>query len=230
MGDELGIRGPKNHFRLDERAAEYVLIAGGIGITPIIAMADRLKRLGKPYTLHYAGRSRRTMAFLDRLATEHGDQLHLYPKDEGERLWIDTAIAEPVEGRQIYACGPDRLLEALELATDGWPAGMLHLEHFGAAGALLDPTKEEAFEVALEDSGFTIRVTPHQTLLEALRAAGIDVASDCEEGLCGTCEVAVTSGEEIDHRDRVLSREERSEGSRMMACCSRARGKISLAL
>ena len=230
VGDELGIRGPKNHFRLDERAAEYVLIAGGIGITPIIAMAERLKRLGKPYTLHYAGRSRRTMAFLDRLATEHRDQLHLYPKDEGERLRIGTAIGEPVEGRQIYACGPDRLLEALELATDGWPAGMLHLEHFGAAGALLDPTKEEAFEVVLEDSGFTIRVTSHQTLLEALRAAGIDVASDCEEGLCGTCEVAVTSEANIDHRDGVLSREERSEGRRMMACCSRARGKISLAL
>ncbi len=207
-----------------------MLIAGGIGITPIIAMADRLKRLGKPYTLHYAGRTRRTMAFLDRLAAEHGDHLHLYPRDEGARLQLDAAIGAPVEGRQIYACGPGRLLEALELATNGWPAGMLHVEHFGAAGALLDPSKEEAFEVVLEDSGFTVPVAPDQTLLEALRAAGIDVASDCEEGLCGTCEVAVTSEANIDHRDGVLSREERSEGRRMMACCSRARGKISLAL
>ncbi|MDF0750034.1 cytochrome P450/oxidoreductase [Marinobacter sp. 71-i] len=230
VGDEIGIRGPKNHFRLDERAEEYVLIAGGIGITPIIAMADRLKRLGKPYTLHYAGRSRRTMAFLDRLVAAHGDRLYLYPGDEGERLRINAVIGELAAGRQIYACGPERLLEALELATNDWPAGVLHIEHFGAAGTLLDPGKEEAFEVLLEDSGFTVRVASDQTLLEALRAAGIDVASDCEEGLCGTCEVAVTSGEDIDHRDRVLSREERNEGKRMMACCSRARARISLAL
>jgi ferredoxin-NADP reductase len=230
VGDEIRIRGPKNHFRLDEKADEYVLIAGGIGITPIIAMADRLKRLGKPYTLHYAGRSRRTMAFLDRLAADHGERLQVYPKDEGRRLSIDGAIGTPRPGRQIYGCGPERLLEALELATDGWPEDALHVEHFAAAGAALDPSKEESFEVVLEDSGFSITVAPDQTLLQALRAAGIDVASDCEEGLCGTCEVAVVSAEDIDHRDGVLSRDERREGKRIMACCSRARGRIRLAL
>jgi ferredoxin len=170
------------------------------------------------------------MAFLDRLAADHGERLQVYPKDEGRRRAIDGAIGTPRPGRQIYGCGPERLLEALELATDGWPEDALHVEHFAAAGAALDPSKEESFEVVLEDSGFSITVAPDQTLLQALRAAGIDVASDCEEGLCGTCEVAVVSAEDIDHRDGVLSRDERREGKRIMACCSRARGRIRLAL
>ncbi|PMR74655.1 cytochrome P450/oxidoreductase [Billgrantia endophytica] len=223
-GIEMRVRGPKNHFRLDETARRYLLIAGGIGITPIIAMADRLKSLGKPYELHYAGRSRTSMAFIERLERDHGEALRLYPKDERHRLDLAGLLAEPMNDTLLYACGPERLLTALEAGTTHWPEGSLHVEHFTSEGALLDPTKEHAFEVELTDSELTVEVPPDQTLLQALRTAGIDVPSDCEEGLCGTCEVSVVEGG-IDHRDKVLTPAERRGQDRLMSCCSRAKGK-----
>lgn len=223
-GMTLRLRGPKNHFRLDETAHHYVLIAGGIGITPIIAMADRLKRLGKSYELHYAGRSRTSMAFIERLERDHGEALRFYPKDKGCRLDLTGLLAEPGEDTLIYACGPERLLAALEAGTGHWPEGSLHVEHFTAVGALLDPKNEHAFEAELTDSELTVAVPPDRTLLQALRSAGIDVPSDCEEGLCGSCQVEVVEGE-IDHRDKVLTAAERSSEDRLMSCCSRAKGK-----
>lgn len=228
-GDEIRMRGPKNHFLLREDAAHYTLVAGGIGITPILAMADRLKRLGKPYVLHYAGRRRDTMAFLDRLARDHGAALHVYPADAGRRLDLPAVIAAVPEGGQVYACGPDRLLDALAALTADQP-DVLHVEHFTATGTSLDPSREIAFDVRLADSGLTVHVPADQTVLHALRAVGVDVPSDCEEGLCGSCEVAVIDGE-VDHRDKVLTAAERAENRRMMTCCSRARaGGLTLAL
>ena len=223
-GVELRVRGPKNHFRLDESAQHYVLIAGGIGITPIVAMADRLKGLGKSYELHYAGRTRASMAFIERLERDHGGALHLYPKDEGRRLALASLLAEPREETLLYGCGPQRLLEALEVGAEHWPDGSLHVEHFTSAGTLLDPAKEHAFRVELTDSELTLEVPPDRTLLQALRTAGVDVPSDCEEGLCGTCQVDVVEGE-VDHRDKVLTPAERDSQDRLMSCCSRARGK-----
>jgi len=225
-GDVLYIAGPKNHFPLDETAPRYTLIAGGIGITPILAMADRLKALGKPYALHYCGASRRTMALLDRVERDHAAALTLHASDEGCRLDLPQVLSGLSEGEQVYACGPGRMLEALEaLAGEReWPEGRLHVEHFTARSSLLDPRHEHAFEALLADSDLTVQVGNDQTLLEALTAAGVDVPSDCSEGLCGTCEVAVVEGD-IDHRDLVLSRAERDANDRMMACCSRACGK-----
>ncbi|MGR2738637.1 cytochrome P450/oxidoreductase [Billgrantia sp. Q4P2] len=229
-GMTLRLRGPKNHFRLDESAQHYVLIAGGIGITPIIAMADRLKRLGKSYELHYAGRSRASMAFIERLERDHGEALQCYPKDEGERLDLAGLLTAPHEATLLYACGPERLLTALEAGTGHWPEGSLHVEHFAAEGTLMDPAKEHAFEVELADSELIVEVAPDRTLLQALRAAGVDVPSDCEEGLCGSCQVDVVEGE-IDHRDKVLTAAERAGQDRLMSCCSRAKGKkLKLAL
>jgi len=228
-GTGVAFRGPKNHFALDERADDYVLLAGGIGITPILAIADRLKRLGKRYRLHYAGRSRARMAFLDRLARDHGDALALYPGDDGRRMDLAAVLGTPTAGRSVYACGPDRLLSAVTAHCAGWPDGSVHMEYFTAGGAVLDPAREEPFTAELADSGLSVPVGAGETLLQALRAAGIDVASDCEEGLCGTCEVGVLEGD-IDHRDRVLGDAERREGGRMMACVSRAKGSVKLAL
>lgn len=227
-GALIRIRGPKNHFRLDEGAERYLLVAGGIGITPIVTMADRLKRLGKDYAVHYAGRSLDGMAFLDRLRRDHGDRLHLHAKAEGGRLDLEAVIAAAPEDARIYACGPDRLLAALAQSVRERPE-RLHVEHFSSAGARLDPDEERPFEVELTDSGLSVSVPADRTLLQALQAVGVDVPSDCEEGLCGTCEVAVVAGE-VDHRDKVLSAAERAAGGRMMACCSRARGKLVLAL
>ena len=229
-GDTLQLSGPKNLFRLDEGAQRYLLLAAGIGITPILAMADRLKRLGRRYELHYAGRTRRRMALLERLAREHGGHLSLYVKDEGRRMALPALVAAVDEGTRVYACGPARLIDELETLGGAWPPGVLHFEHFHAGASALDPAREHAFTAELKDSDRRVEVAADQTLLQALRAAGIDVPSDCNEGLCGTCEVRVVEGD-IEHRDRVLSKAERAGHTRMMACCSRAAGtKIVLSL
>ena len=228
-GAHIRIRGPKNHFRLDETASRYLLIAGGIGITPVIAMADRLRALGRDYALHYAGRSRDAMAFLDRLQRDHEDRLHLHIAQEGGRLSVAAVIGASPADAQVYACGPERLLAELDMIMHDQPA-RLHVEHFSTPGAHLDAANEAPFAVELRDSALSVNIAADQTLLQALRAIGIDVPSDCEEGLCGSCEVRVLAGE-VDHRDKVLSIAERRENARMMACCSRARdGTLVLAL
>ena len=225
VGDRLRIRGPRNHFRFDESVKKAVFVAGGIGITPIIAMARRARELGMDYELHYSGRSRSTLAFLEQLSSLHGERLRIYPKDEGLRNDLAALLAAaPAPGTQVYACGPVRMLEALESCCAGWPEDTLRVEHFHSPSGTLDPAREHAFEVELKDSGIIVTVSAEQTLLAALRAANIDVQSDCGEGLCGSCEVRVLSGQ-IDHRDVVLTRAERDENHKMMACCSRAAGK-----
>lgn len=230
-GALLRLRGPHNLFRLDERAPFHLLVAGGIGITPILTMADRLRALGRPYAIHYSGRSRARMAFVERLMTDHGPSAHLYAGDEDARADLAALVEDLPEGGQIYACGPSRMITALEDLTVSLPEDALHVEHFTTQLGMLDPAHEQAFEVELADSGLLVQVPADTTVLEAIRAAGIDLASDCCEGLCGSCEVGVIAGE-IDHRDRVLSRAERAANTRMMACCSRARdgGRITLSL
>ncbi|GAB3624242.1 cytochrome P450/oxidoreductase [Mariniluteicoccus endophyticus] len=219
VGVRLRMRGPSNHFRMDEGStAPLVLVAGGIGITPVLAMADRARELGLDYHLHYAGRSRTTMAFLDRLEADHAGRHTLYAKDEGHRADLAELTADPTT--MVYACGPERLLEALDAIV---PEERLRVEHFTSTLGELDPTKEHAFDVVLADSGLTLTVPNNQTVLETLRGANIDVPSDCEEGLCGTCEVPVLDGQ-VDHRDVVLSRAEREANTSMMTCCSRACG------
>ncbi|MDQ6629191.1 MAG: cytochrome P450/oxidoreductase [Pseudomonadota bacterium] len=229
-GGRLTVGLPRNHFRLDESARRLIFIAGGIGITPISAMARRAKALGIDYSLHYSGRRRATMAFVDDLTRMHGARLHVHAADEARRNDFGSLLAGPRQGTQIYACGPPRMLEALEASCTAWPAGALHTEHFQSALGSLDPAREHAFEVELERSGLVVQVRPDQTLLAALRGASIDVRSDCEEGLCGTCEVDVLAGA-VDHRDLVLSPTERTASRKMMACCSRARdGRLVLDL
>ena len=222
-GDWLKIRGPRNHFRLDESAMSLIFIAGGIGITPIAAMAQRAKELQIDYTLHYSGRSRRSMAFVDPLAALHEERLRIYTRDEGRRNDLAALLATPREGTKVYACGPLRMLEALEQYCSAWPDDSLRIEHFVSTKGTLDPSKEHAFDVTLKDSGVTLNVAADQTLLQALRAANIDIQSDCEEGLCGSCEVRVLEGR-VDHRDVVLTKAEREAHNKMMSCCSRAQG------
>jgi ferredoxin-NADP reductase len=228
-GMTVRVRGPRNHFRLNENADHYSLIAGGIGITPIIAMADRLKALGKAYTLDYCGRSRARMAFLERLQRDHGRHLRLHAAADGQRLDLASLVPKLPASALVYACGPDRLLASLTTLFASKP-DHLFTERFSALGSVADASRNRAFEAELADSRLTITVKAEETLLAALNAHGIDVPSDCGEGLCGTCEVAVLAGK-IDHRDTVLTAAERREGRRMMACCSRAIGeRLVLAL
>lgn len=222
-GSSLQLAGPKNLFRLDENAPHTVLIAAGIGITPIIAMADRLKHLGKPYELHYAGRSPEHMALLARVKQDHGACTSLYIKSQGQRMDLPQMLA-PNPGTQVYACGPTRLIAQLEDLSQHWPEGStLHFEHFSASSNPLAAAEQRPFTAELKDSGLTIEVPSHLSLLQALQAAGVDVPCDCNEGLCGTCEVGIVAGQ-AEHRDRVLSKAERQSQQRMMACCSRAVG------
>ncbi|WP_277189160.1 cytochrome P450/oxidoreductase [Caballeronia sp. BR00000012568055] len=222
VGAHWRIRGPRNHFRLDETARKLVLIAGGIGITPISAMARRARALGIDYEVHYSGRTRGSMALLDDLRALHGERLRTYVSDESTRN--DFAALSIDADTLVYACGPSRMLDALTAASAYWPDDALKIEHFESTLATLDPSTEHAFDVELRDSGLTLHVPADQTLLTTLRRANVDVQSDCEEGLCGSCEVRVLEGE-IDHRDVVLTKGERQSNQRMMACCSRAHSK-----
>lgn len=226
-GMAVRIRGPRNHFRLDEGFDRYLLIAGGIGITPILAMADRLKEIGKDYVVHYAVRSRAAAGHLARLIRDHAGRVVLHAKADGRRLDLERIVRDDADAR-IYACGPERLLAAIEALVADRP-DRLHAERFAVAGKG-ERTDDRPFEVELRDSELTIEVKAGQSLLDAVRAIGIDLPSDCEEGLCGTCEVEILSGEP-DHRDAVLTAAERAAHRRMMACCSRARsGKLVVAL
>jgi len=230
-GSVVQARGPRNHFRFDETQRRALFIAGGIGITPLTAMALRAKQLGMDYALHYSGASRAGMAYVEALAGLHGERLHLHVKDEGGRADLAALLRTPRPDCTVYACGPQRMLDALPGAMAAWPEGALRVEHFHAAPGRLDPEKEQAFEVELRDSGAVLTVPRDRSLLQALRALNIDVQSDCGEGLCGSCEVQVIAGE-VDHRDVVLTAAERRENRKMMACCSRAKagGRLVLAL
>ena len=227
-GEILTVRGPRNHFRLPEQAQRYVFVAGGIGITPIRSMAARARRDGIPYEIHYLGRERSRMAFVDELADEHGEHLHVHCSSEGgradlRRLMDDLAEEGRAGGVHVYACGPQRMIDDLTAGSEDWPEDTVVFEHFSSTLGALDPEQEHEFTVHLEDSDVDLVVTNDRTLLQTLRDAGREIPSNCEEGLCGTCEVPVLDGA-VDHRDVVLSTAERRAGDRMMSCCSRAVG------
>lgn len=223
-GAILRVRGPRSHFRLDEtHTGPLVFVAGGIGITPIMTMARQARRQNHDYVIHYSGSGRSSMAFLPELHAEHGDKLVLHISTEGTRNDLNALVDSLDSNAHIYACGPNRMLEALQNAVTlhGLPDNTLHVEHFSNDQPTLDPSRETAFTVELKNSGLTLNVPNDRTLLDVLRSKNIDVQSDCEEGLCGACEVRVLAGD-IDHRDSILSPSERKENLRMMACCSRA--------
>lgn len=217
VGAEVEVRGPRNHFRL-EPAERYVFVAGGIGITPILAMTGELDRTGRPWTLVYGGRRRDSMAFADRLAAL-GPHVRLWPQDERGLIDLADALGDPTPGTAVYTCGPEPLLRALEEhCAAHWPAGSLHLERFTPLD--VDTTGDTPFEIELAD-GRVLTVPADRSALSVLAEAGLDILSSCEEGTCGTCEVEIVKGE-VDHRDTVLTPEEKEENCSMMVCVSRA--------
>ncbi len=219
--DVIQVRGPRNHFEL-VKAQRYIFVAGGIGITPIAAMVRELNKRGDAdWRLVYGGRSRSSMAFLDEL-TALGDRVTVLPQDEYGLINVPEALGTPRFGTAIYCCGPEPLLKVVERACRSWPPGTLHVERF--APRPVDTSGDHAFEVVAQRSGLTIEVGARTSILEALRARGIYVPSSCEEGVCGTCETKVLEGE-VEHRDAILTEEEREGSTAMMVCCSRARGE-----
>jgi len=223
-GDVLQLRGPRNHFHLDETAHNVVFIGAGIGITPLMPMALKAQQLGMNYTLHYSAKSRHDMAFIDRLIAQHGERLVMHISDEGHRANYENVLRHISTAVQVYACGPQRLLTELDTFCAQMPHASLKVEYFQSALPNLDPLNEQAFEIELKDSGLVVQVPPDVTAMEALRSVNIDIQSDCGEGLCGSCEVQVLCGE-VDHRDKVLTSTERQAHHKMMVCCSRAQSK-----
>lgn len=230
VGAPLRVRGPANHFLFAPTAGRaYVFVAGGIGITPIVPMIEAAETAGASWTLLYAGRSRRTMAFVDELVAQYGDRVEVYAADEGRRLDLAEYFGTPVSRTVVYSCGPARLLESLDAAMAGWPRGSLHVERFEAK-VLGPPVWAEPFEVDLMMSGLTVTVPPERSILDVVEEHGAVVPSSCRVGTCGTCEVAVVDGD-VEHRDSVLSPEEQDANRSMMVCVSRAAcGRITLEL
>lgn len=227
-GSTLNVRGPRNNFRADADATHLILVAGGVGITPMLAMADNAKKRGISYELHYCGKNRSTLAYLDRIERDHGPNAELHISDEGTRLNIEQFQKRHAEGVQLLACGPDRLTSSLLEQLPEWPEGTIRHETFTALNAL-DSSKNEEFTVEINSTGEALTVAANTTLLETLESSGHDVYADCREGLCGTCEVGVLSGD-IDHRDHVLSEREKETGAKILTCVSRAKGCSKLVL
>jgi ferredoxin-NADP reductase len=219
-GQILRVRGPRNNFPLLP-AQRYVFVAGGIGITPLLPMIGAAAASGAEWELHYGGRTRPSMAFVSALST-HGDRVRLHPQDEVGLLPLETILGTPTPDTLVYCCGPSPLLDAVELRCREWGPGVLHVERFTAVAVQTDGT-DTGFEVVLERSGLTVDVPPELTVLEAVENAGIDVLSSCTEGICGTCETTVLEGEP-DHRDSLLTDDEKAAGDTMMICVSRCRG------
>jgi ferredoxin-NADP reductase len=217
-GVEVDARGPRNHFAL-AAAPRYLFIAGGIGVTPILPMVAAAGKGRAEWELHYGGRSRRSMAFLDDLRADIGGRVTLYPQDEVGLIDLDRILGRPHPDTVVYCCGPEPLLSAVERLCATWPAGALHVERFAprAAGPF------ESFEVELALSGLTLTVSANQSVLQALEEAGVGVLSSCREGTCGTCETPVLAGA-VDHRDSLLTPDERAADDTMFVCVSRAAG------
>jgi ferredoxin-NADP reductase len=221
-GQLVDFAGPRNHFVL-EPAPAYVFVAGGIGITPILPMLAEASAAGAGWTLLYGGRTASSMAFTTELG-RYGDRVTLWPQDTHGLLDLETLLAVPRPDTLVYACGPEPLLDAVQQRMTAWPDGSLHLERFVAPVVERDPADEHAVELVLAESGRAVLVPPDRSVLEVLLEAGVDVLHDCQEGICGSCEVKVIEGE-VDHRDHVLSEPERAANGCMMVCVSRACGK-----
>ena len=218
-GSTVRVRGPRNHFPV-VAAKRYLFVAGGIGITPLLAMIYEVEAAGADWELHYGGRTRESMAFVDELA-QYDDRVHLVPEDELGRLDLDAILGEPRADTLVYTCGPEPLLAAVEEACAAWPAGSLHLERFSARKSET-PDAESSFELVLQRTGKTVQVPPDRTVFEVVREAGVSVLGSCLEGICGTCETEVVDGE-VDHRDSILDEEERDSNEVMMICVSRCK-------
>ena len=216
VGDRLMIEAPRNNFPLAPDARHTLLLAGGIGITPMLCMWQQLKVQGHDVRLIYSCRSRKDALFLDTLDGEPGVTLRFDDEHKGSHLDMAAVLAGAPADAHLYCCGPLPMLQSFERQTAAWPAGQVHVEYFSSAQ---EQATEGGFSVKLARAGITVAVASGQSVLAALRDCGISTASSCEEGICGACETKVLAGIP-DHRDSVLSDGEKLANDRMMICCS----------
>jgi ferredoxin-NADP reductase len=216
VGSKISIVPPRNNFPLKEDCESVVLIAGGIGITPIYCMAQRLIEKGRPWQLYYSCRSRLDAAFLDELAQRSEVHFHFDDEEEGRFLNVAAIVEGLPKTAHLYCCGPAPMLSAFEAATAHWPPEQIHVEYFTPKFAA---AQEGGYVVELARSKREFTVPPGKSILQIVREAGIEVPHSCEEGVCGACETRVISGIP-DHRDTILTESERKENATMMICCS----------
>jgi ferredoxin-NADP reductase len=227
-GHELDVGVPRNQFPLDATADDVLLIAGGIGITPILAMARALEAAGRRYTLHYAARDAAAMAYRDEVAALAGATCWLDGGDPQRGIPLAPTLGAPRAGRHLYVCGPKGLIGATlaQAKALGWCDDQVHSELFSGA---LETDADTAFDVELATSGMTLRVETDQSILDAMLAAGLDPLFDCRSGSCGVCVAHLIDGEP-DHRDVCLSASDHAAGD-FCPCVSRARsGRLVLDL
>lgn len=225
VGDHLTISTPKNHFALVKDARQSLLLAGGIGITPILCMAHRLGQLGVDFELHYSTRSRARTAFYNELFTSaFADKVHLHTADDAAsgRIDLKQVLASPEDGKHLYVCGPKGYMDAVlaEARAAGWLEGQLHYEFF--AGVSGPEAGDGSFEVQLAQNGRVVLVPADKTIVDALRDAGVEVPTSCEQGVCGTCLTRVLQGQP-DHRDMFLTTDEQAANDQFLPCCSRSK-------
>jgi vanillate O-demethylase ferredoxin subunit len=224
-GDALTISAPRNHFALAHEAKQHLLLAGGIGITPLLCMAERLQATGADFALHYAARAPERTAFRQRIAAApfaSRVQFHYDNGDAAQKLNLDALLKQATPGVHLYVCGPKGFMDAVlnQARATGWPEAQLHYEFFGA-----EVTAQEgdaSFEVQLASSGRVVVIAKDQTVVQALTAAGVDVMISCEQGVCGTCLTRVLEGVP-DHRDSYLTPEEQAANDQFTPCCSRSK-------
>ena len=223
-GDTLQISPPRNHFALAPDAQRHVLLAGGIGVTPLLCMAEQLVSTAANFELHYCARSRKRTAFEARIANSTLAPHVKFHWDDGpaqDRLALEVLLAQSQAGVHVYVCGPKGFMDAVLGAARGmgWPEQQLHCEFF--AGETERPVDANSFEVQLASSGRVVRVPPDQTVVQALAACGIEIQTSCEQGVCGTCLTRVLEGVP-DHKDLYLTPEEHAANDQFLPCCSRA--------
>ena len=219
VGIELKISQPRNNFALDSRASHSVLVAGGIGITPIYCMFRQLLALGRSAELIYCARSRREAALLEQIA-ELGAKVIYHFNDEKDALPdLPGYLAGRPADTHFYCCGPTPMLDAFESACENLGYAHAHIERFTAAELPPAEDAQDSYSVELSKSGKTLHIEPGLNLLDVLLEAGCDIEYSCREGVCGSCETRVLEGD-IDHRDGVLTKAERAANRSMMVCVS----------
>lgn len=223
-GSRLRISEPRNLFALVHEAAYSLLFAGGIGITPILCMAERLAQIGAPFELHYSGRAAERMAFIERIRNStFADRVHLHIGDgeSGQRLDAARVLSAPSSGSHLYVCGPNGFMDhVLDTAREqGWRDAQLHREYFAAVAPIAEAG---CFEVQLASSGQCLQIPAERSVAEVLLEAGIDIPLSCEQGICGTCITRVLEGEP-EHHDMFMTDAEKARNDQFTPCCSRAK-------
>jgi len=225
VGQELTISQPRNHFQIADGAKRHLLLAGGIGVTPILCMAQSLAEAGADFEMHFCTRSVERTAFKGRIANSSfaaSVQFHFDDGAEGQKLDIQGRLAHPKAEEHLYVCGPKGFMDAVLSAArrNGWPESHLHYEFFAAE--VQSSGGQQEFELELARSGRVIVVRKDQTALQALMDSGVEVESSCEQGVCGTCATRVLGGVP-DHKDMYFTPQEHAANDQFTPCCSRAR-------